>query len=456
MKRLAAISLLLLLTVTATVSAFDFKKVVAGQTLYFTILSAGDNATVALVAPLDNGRYGDFPTPQGRLTIPDEVSSDGVRYRVTAIGDRAFAGCGRLQALTVPRWVTTVGNAAFEGCGNLHTMVFLCDSLATMNGAFKGCVSIDSLVIGPSVRFMPSFAFYNLEKVGVVVFQAVKAVSMNYLFFGCTDSARIVFDERVGSVPPFLCYNFMGLSEVEFAKGTPSLSTIGQCAFANCTSLRSIVLPVSVNLIESNAFSYCRLQRLELLSPQAPYLLETPFFGVDKATQVLIPCGSRQNYVNSALGRYFEHFDYPKGCPTDPLQAEVVYIHDTVWLHDTVYLPEPAFRQRLEASADTVGKSPSMYDHVEVDLSGRIRESDPAAWIFLDGKIVRITHAKRLTGIAVKAYDENGRLVVDERIPADQPSDNYYLKLPKKKRYFLTIGNLPTISVDIPSQRISY
>ena len=35
------------------------------------------------------------------------------------IGDRAFAGCGQLSEMTLPKIVRNIGNHAFKGCGKL-------------------------------------------------------------------------------------------------------------------------------------------------------------------------------------------------------------------------------------------------------------------------------------------------------------------------------------------------
>lgn len=456
MNKICAIFLSLLFVVPVWATTYDFKKEISGQTLYFSVLSTGEHATVSVVAPQDFKGYGDFVKPKGRLVIPGEVQHDGERYRVSAIAPRAFADCDALTSVIIPVTVSCVGSAAFENCSRMHSVVIECDSVGIFYDVFKGCVNLDSVVVAPTARCLPPFAFHGVENLKVVVFLAENAVSMRNVFFGCGAPARIVFGERVSMVPSFLCYNFTGLNKIEFPDNAHCMSTIGQCAFANCASLRNVTIPASVSMIGANAFAYCRLQSLVLESELPPCLEEQPFFGVDRSTEVMIPCGTRQSYVNSAMGRCFDHFVYPKTCPIDPIQAEVIYVHDTVWLHDTVYLPESAFRQWLASSNDTVGKSPSMYDYVEVDLKGVISEKEPSEWIFLDGKIVRITHAKRLAGTAVKAYDENGRLVVDERIPANQPADNYYLRLPKRKRYFLAIGNLPTVSVDVAAQRVNH
>ena len=51
----------------------------------------------------------------GSVTVPTEVTYQGVTYAVTAIGDGAFADAS-LTSLSLPVTITSVGAGAFEGC----------------------------------------------------------------------------------------------------------------------------------------------------------------------------------------------------------------------------------------------------------------------------------------------------------------------------------------------------
>ena len=56
--------------------------------------------------------------------------------------------------------------------------------------------------------------------------------------------------------------------------------------------------------------------------------------------------------------------------------------------------------------------------------------------------------------VGVRVFDEKGHLVVDEQIPHDQPVDNYYIKLPKKQRYFLRFDMGAPHVVDVERQEV--
>ncbi len=448
MRNLRAILLLLLFVAFFfPLRAYDFKKTIGNNTLYFTIQQSGNGAkrTVSVVAPgSDNDSYGQLAKPQGRLTIPSEVQYDGEYYFVTSIGHNAFAGCENLNAVSLPSSLREIGEGAFIECKSLYSITFNCDSMLYVGNAFSGCTAVDTIVIGASVKLMPAFSFLSLPNFKVVIFLAENPTSLQNLFFDCTADATLIVGDRVSQLPPFLCYNFVGLKSLEFVGDGHCLASVGKCAFVNCSSLRRVDLPPSVTYIGDNAFSYCNLQSFVFRSELPPVVTGNSFYGVDKSTPITIPCGSRGAYANSSLGRYFEQFVYPKGCPTDPIMPEVVYIHDTVWIHDTVY----------KYIADVIENDGAPQEVAQLDVSDIVDESDPENWIFLSGKILRITKARKLAGVRIRIYDNDGRLVIDERIPADQPADNYYVRLPRRARYFLNIGNAAPISVDVINQKV--
>lgn len=453
MKRLLLLLSVLLLAQYA--NAFDFVKKVGGSNLFFSIehMPPVDGKGTVSVSAYESEMMrimGASSSVKGRLVIPSEVVYDGERYIVTSVEPHAFASCERLLAVTLPHTIVNVGDAAFDKCPNLKSVALECDSVQIALSAFAGCDMLDSLVIHDKVRYISQFAFSSVKSLKEIVLLSENVSSMQSLFYACESQAKLTVGPAVAVVPQFLCFCFYGLQEVEFAGDNPHTAVIDQYAFTNCTSLRMLHLPPSVGVIKSNAFSYCSFQLLEFNSDMPPILDETPFYGVDSSTNVTIPCGSRQNYLNSAIGKRFHNVAYPRGCPSDPMVQEVVYIHDTVWIHDTLYLPESMFRDKLETPTD----EGSMYDHVETDTEQIVGDDDPQDWIFIEGRILRIEKAARLAGTAIRVYDERGDLLIDDRMPPSYRADNYYLKMPGRKRYFLIVGTLDAISVDVMHQRI--
>lgn len=57
-----------------------------------------------------------------KFTIPAEITVNGVKYKVTAIADKAFMANKKLTQVVIGKNVKTIGKSAFEKCGKLKTI----------------------------------------------------------------------------------------------------------------------------------------------------------------------------------------------------------------------------------------------------------------------------------------------------------------------------------------------
>ena len=86
----------------------------------------------------------------GNLTIPAQVTHNGLSYTVTTIGENAFSGCNELTSVTIPNSVTTIGKKAFVGTG-LTSMTIPNPVTSIGDSAFEGCRGLTSVTIPNSV-----------------------------------------------------------------------------------------------------------------------------------------------------------------------------------------------------------------------------------------------------------------------------------------------------------------
>lgn len=52
----------------------------------------------------------------GHVSIPSIITSNGIEFSVTSIGNSAFSGCSALTSVSIPNSVTSIGNSAFDWC----------------------------------------------------------------------------------------------------------------------------------------------------------------------------------------------------------------------------------------------------------------------------------------------------------------------------------------------------
>ncbi|MBR2956191.1 MAG: leucine-rich repeat domain-containing protein, partial [Clostridia bacterium] len=174
----------------------------------------------------------------------DVVIPDGI----TAINSRTFYDNDAIGMVFIPDGVTSIGNSAFFGCDNLTSVYYngdvagwcgitLGDSSANPmyyadNLYIDGKLVEGELVIPDSVTSIPAYAFRG---------QAITSVTI---------------PDSVITIGGFAFYDCDSLTNVTFGANS-QLTSIGERAFAYCTSLTSITIPDSVTTIGDSAFSVC-------------------------------------------------------------------------------------------------------------------------------------------------------------------------------------------------------
>ena len=277
-------ALLLILSLFSSFSALALAYGCKVDGIYYDITPANRTASVTRVS------Y------SGGVIIPETIAFDGTTYSVTSIGDGAFANHSGLTSVTIPNSVTSIGNYAFFNCSGL-TSVTIPNSVTTIgDSAFNGCSGLSSVTIGNSVTSIGEFAFSHCSGLtSVTIPNSVTSIG-KYAFHNCSGLTSVVVDKDNSTYDSRNnCNAIIETSTNNLIVGCKntiipnSVTSIGDCAFYNCSGLTSVTIPNSVTFIGKYAFEdYSGLTKLVSLAVEPPTCDNGTFKEVDKTTCQLI------------------------------------------------------------------------------------------------------------------------------------------------------------------------
>jgi preprotein translocase subunit YajC len=258
-------------TVYGASSAVDSSPIEYGDSFTedgftYTIITNRDSQ--AAVTGYDNS-YG------YAITIPASTSTDGKTYRITHIGESAFA-YNQLTSVTFPNSVTSIGYAAFQG--NSLASLTIGDSVTAIGGfAFEGN-SLTSVLFGNSVTSIGYGAFANNSLTSVTIPNSV--ISVDYAAFANNSLTSLTIGDSVTAIGGFA---FLG-NQLTSVVIPNSVTSIGYGAFQD-NSLNSLTMGNSVTAIGGFAFQGNQLTSVTI--PDSVIDISDSAFANNSLTSVL-------------------------------------------------------------------------------------------------------------------------------------------------------------------------
>ena len=176
------------------------------------------------------------------VSLPESISS---------IDDYAFCRCAALESISLPDGLLSIGESAFNECVSLKS-VSIPDSVTSIgNYAFEFCESLKSIKIPDSITSIGCGTFENCTSLSSIDLPQSLVVIGDGSFNGCCLEEVVIPD----SVETIESYAFE-MCPVNFLTIGNSVSHIGSSAFYGC-NMKSLVIPDSVTTIEGYAFGEC-------------------------------------------------------------------------------------------------------------------------------------------------------------------------------------------------------
>lgn len=163
-----------------------------------------------------------------QITIPQNVTYEGVTYKVTSIGNNALENC-TCSSIVIPSTVKSIGNSAFKGA-NFQSVTIPSAVTTIKASTFENCRQLTSVTL-----------HNNITEIG------------NSAFSGCYALTGITLPSKITEISES-CFASSGLQSISF--GT-KIKVIKSNAFSYCSRLNNVNVPNNIEDIQEGAFYSC-------------------------------------------------------------------------------------------------------------------------------------------------------------------------------------------------------
>ena len=184
---------------------------------------------------------GSFPELRGDVYI----GSYHDERKVLGIRADAFKGRSGIEHIYMLDGILSIGEEAFADCSSLESIVLPKTLAVISKGAFKNCTSLKSITLPASLEYIEEGAFEGCTALEEIIFATEERVVEVPRDDGNESSGKDKDKNKDEKEPETYVYS--------------ALVSIGKRAFAGCTALSKMELPIYIVEIGEGAFAGCGL-----------------------------------------------------------------------------------------------------------------------------------------------------------------------------------------------------
>lgn len=176
-----------------------------------------------------------------------------------SVGKEAFYNCANLETATLNDALTSLGGGAFQNCNALTTVNIPDGITAIEESTFGYCYSLERIEIGKNVQTIGASAFSNCSAMKEITLPDSVVTVAQYAFFGNTEATKLTTGKNLMYIGVQAFGKCSALKTIDFygADGADkgNLISIDNSAFRECTALREVKIPDTVETLGSYVFA---------------------------------------------------------------------------------------------------------------------------------------------------------------------------------------------------------
>ena len=269
MKRICLLGLMYLIPMlSSTILASDFE---INGVFYNIIKDADCELEVTYKSSISDKSY------SGDVIIPQNVTYNGIAYKVTSIGAYAFYQCSKLSTVSLPESITSI-----------------------LGRAFCECSSLKSINVPNSVSFIGAFAFYGCSNLVSINIPPNVSKIYDSVFERCTSLSAVDIPDGVTKIGIRAFSMCSSLTEITIPGSVKEMEVWDACyAFSSCTSLKTIIIEEGVGLLGNQTFYGCTNVETVICKNQEPIASNRSFVHFAKNATLYVPKGCKSKFANT-------------------------------------------------------------------------------------------------------------------------------------------------------------